>query len=90
LNKYANKRYYNLLSQSKLIKINKFLWSKQYKIFERNKKYKNISKIIDTVEKNIDITNSNTNNKNIEENINITKNDLNKNSKISLNRKNKG
>jgi hypothetical protein len=39
LNKYANKRYYNLLSQTKLIKINKFLWSKQYKIFERNKKY---------------------------------------------------
>jgi hypothetical protein len=39
-NKYAMKRYTHLLTESRLIKINKLMWSKQYKRFERNNKYK--------------------------------------------------
>lgn len=74
-NKYAMKRYTHLLTESRLIKINKLLWSKQYKIFERNNKYK-VKKIIPQLihdtepDKNINIISSSENNE-IEKNQNI-------------------
>jgi len=74
-NKYAMKRYTHLLNESRLIKINKLLWSKQYKIFERNNKYK-VKKVsilqINSVEpeQNINIISSSESN-DIEQNQNI-------------------
>lgn len=87
-NKYAMKRYTHLLTESRLIKINKLMWSKQYKKFERNNKYK-VKKVVYTQnhdivpEQNINIlslpeSNNSDENQNIittekEENIVVTK-----------------
>lgn len=88
LNKYALKRYTHLLSDSRLIKINKLLWTKQYKIFERNNKYKynkikTSIKLDDKIEQNINILYSPESN-DVQENKNIKKKMLSEESKLKI------
>jgi hypothetical protein len=90
-NKYAMKRYTHLLTESRLIKINKLMWSKQYKKFERNNKYKvkkiSLSKNHDTVpEENINIFLPPINN-DIIENKNINTTDKEENNVITKKKK---
>lgn len=92
-NKYAMKRYTHLLTESRLIKINKLMWSKQYKRFERNNKYKAKKVILiqndnneSEPDQNINILSSSENN-DIKENKNINTDDKKENLIISKKKK---